>query len=114
MPLPAPRDGQSEKDFISSCMSSDVIQNEFDTQKQRIAVCYSQWKRSHKKSGKADWSEVEAEIKEKGLILTEDEARIILPGVSREEMEGGKKSPFSKDNAKENLFNEGGNIPGKK
>lgn len=78
MPLPTPHGDQSKEDFVAACMRSDVIQNEFDTQEQRLAVCFSQWKRSHK-DGKANWDEVEAKIKEEGVILTEGEAKIIFP-----------------------------------
>lgn len=52
MPLPTPRKGETEKKFISRCMGSEAIQ-EFSDQKQRIAVCYSQWrgKESTKEDG---------------------------------------------------------------
>jgi hypothetical protein len=79
MPLPKSHEGQSEKDFIASCMRSDVIQNDFDTQEQRLAVCYSQYKRSHKKSGKADWEDTEASIQKEGVIFTQEEAKLIFP-----------------------------------
>ena len=50
MPLPKPSAGQSQKDFISSCMGNDAVNKEFPDEKQRAAVCYSQWRRS--KGGK--------------------------------------------------------------
>lgn len=95
MPLPTPHSDQSEKDFISACMSSDVIQNDFKTQKQRLAVCYSQWRRAKKKKSNATWDEVEAQIKKDGVIITDDEARIIFPGFSREEIEGKRDKSLS-------------------
>jgi len=52
MPLPTPKKGETEKKFISRCMSSETIQEEFSDQKQRIAVCYSQWR--GKSSAKKD------------------------------------------------------------
>lgn len=75
-------------------MKSDVVQSEFATQPQRLAVCFSQWKRAHK-SGKANWEDTEATIKRDGLILTEDEARFILANRPKEEYEQGKQPPFS-------------------
>lgn len=44
MPLPSPNRGESQDDFIGRCMSSDAMQDEFPEQKQRAAVCHSQWK----------------------------------------------------------------------
>lgn len=47
MPLPTPNDNEKEDEFIHRCMSSDAAQ-EFSDQKQRVAVCYSQWREKHK------------------------------------------------------------------
>lgn len=46
MPLPTPNENEQKDDFMSRCMSSEAIK-EFDDQKQRIAVCYSQWRKKH-------------------------------------------------------------------
>lgn len=43
MPLPNPRKGEKQKDFISRCHSA--IKGEFPDQKQRTAVCFSQWRK---------------------------------------------------------------------
>jgi len=43
MPLPTPSDNESESDFIARCMGSDAAK-EFKDEKQRVAVCYSQWR----------------------------------------------------------------------
>lgn len=43
MPLPSPRSGESQSDFISRCMGSETMKNEYPGQEQRSAVCYSQW-----------------------------------------------------------------------
>ncbi len=42
MPLPKPRSGENEQEFISRCMSE--IADEFPDEKQRAAVCYSKLK----------------------------------------------------------------------
>jgi hypothetical protein len=44
MPLPTPGKDEEKNAFISRCMGSDVMNTEFPEQKQRSAVCYSQWK----------------------------------------------------------------------
>lgn len=49
MPLPRPRNGESESEFISRCISS--ISNEYQ-KKQAIAICYSQWDNRDKKKKK--------------------------------------------------------------
>tara|TARA_R110001592_G_scaffold269221_2_gene535563 strand:+ start:469 stop:663 length:195 start_codon:yes stop_codon:yes gene_type:complete len=56
MPLPSPKKSQSEKKFVSSCMASSVMNNEYKDPKQRLAVCYSQYQKS---SASATWSEIE-------------------------------------------------------
>lgn len=44
MPLPKPASGEKQKDFIDRCMGSKVMQSDYPDQKQRLAVCYQQWK----------------------------------------------------------------------
>jgi HK97 family phage prohead protease len=41
MPLPKPSEGESRDDFIGRCMHE--VAGEFDSQDQRLAVCYRQW-----------------------------------------------------------------------
>jgi len=60
MPLPKPRDNESEDDFISRCMSDDLIQEEYDDNDQRLAVCYSQWRN---KGGIMDLERKSVELK---------------------------------------------------
>lgn len=47
MPLPNPKSNEVQKDFIPRCIG--IVSDEFPDQKQRVAVCYSQWKKSKKK-----------------------------------------------------------------
>jgi len=49
MPIPTPNPGESEREFISRCMSSDVMQREYPRQDQRAAVCYSSFRRAREK-----------------------------------------------------------------
>lgn len=42
MPLPRPQSGENEQEFMSRCMAE--IAGEFPDEKQRAAVCYTQWR----------------------------------------------------------------------
>jgi len=44
MPLPKPKKGQTEDDFIEQCMSDTKMTAEFPDRKQRFAVCSGQLK----------------------------------------------------------------------
>ncbi len=47
-PIPSPRNGQSQKDFIAKCMGDSNMQ-EYD-QKQRAAICFQKYKDKSKKA----------------------------------------------------------------
>ena len=66
-PLPTPRAGQSQSEFVSSCMSNSAMKKEFPDEKQRTAVCYSQW-RKKSKFNKKDEYEVGDTVIHKGMI----------------------------------------------
>jgi len=51
MPLPTPREGESQSKFISRCIASEVMQREYDKNDKRKAICYDQWD-SSKNEGK--------------------------------------------------------------
>jgi len=44
MPIPKPKEGEEEKEFISRCMSDEVMVNEYPDQEKRAAICYTQWR----------------------------------------------------------------------
>jgi hypothetical protein len=52
MPLPKPKENEKEQEFVSRCMGSETMNKEFPDQKQRAAVCYSQYKK-RKQTSKA-------------------------------------------------------------
>jgi len=56
MPLPVPQNGESRDDFIGRCMSASVVQREFPRRRQRLAVCFAQWRkgkaRKHSRRGR--------------------------------------------------------------
>ena len=43
MPLPKPKESETQSEFIARCLDSPSIQNEFSKQSERVAVCYSLW-----------------------------------------------------------------------
>ncbi len=58
MPLPKPRKRESRQEFVSRCMSDDMMTSEYKEQKQRAAVCYTQFKQRIKNKGEANWEDV--------------------------------------------------------
>ncbi|MHA1876679.1 MAG: hypothetical protein ACTSUC_09585 [Promethearchaeota archaeon] len=45
MPLASPNPNESQDKFINRCMSDETMKREFPDQKQRTAVCFSQWRK---------------------------------------------------------------------
>ncbi len=58
MPLPTPSEKEKEQEFVSRCMGDDMMNKDYKDQKQRAAVCYSQFKRRMKNKGNASWDDV--------------------------------------------------------
>ena len=58
MPIPKPNSKEEQGKFVSRCMSDDIMKTEYSDQKQRAAVCHSQYKR-RKKVAKAtvEWED---------------------------------------------------------
>ena len=50
MPLPQPKNGEKKSNFISRCMVDLSDKEEFEDNKQRIAVCYSQFDKAESKA----------------------------------------------------------------
>jgi hypothetical protein len=57
MPLMKPKKSEEQKKFVSRCVGDSSMVKEFPDQKQRIAVCYSQFKRKAKASESLDWED---------------------------------------------------------
>jgi hypothetical protein len=65
MPLPSPKGKQKEDSFVQKCMSSETMTKEYPNDKQRVAVCYSQYKQAKKKSKASEepeWDESKSYI----------------------------------------------------
>ena len=43
MPLPKPKNKEKKSEFVSRCIGDTQTNKDFPDQKQRVAVCYSQW-----------------------------------------------------------------------
>ena len=50
MPLQKPKNKEKKSDFISRCIGDTQTNKDFPDQKQRIAVCYSQWEKAKKEA----------------------------------------------------------------
>ena len=50
MPLPSPRNKEKRSEFMNRCMVDLAGKNEFADDKQRAAVCYSQFKKAASKA----------------------------------------------------------------
>ena len=58
MPLPKPSEKEKEQEFVSRCISDEMMMKDYKDQKQRAAVCYSQYSRRVKNKGEASWDDV--------------------------------------------------------
>jgi len=72
MPLPNPKAGEKENDFMGRCMGSDTMKKEFPDQKQRLAVCYSQFRK------KKEDVEPENKLDGEGNIIMAENVPLIL------------------------------------
>lgn len=41
MPIPKPKAGEKQKDYIQRCMSNSTMRAEYPDEQQRLAVCYT-------------------------------------------------------------------------
>lgn len=57
MPMPKPKSGEPEKDFVSRFMADQAMGVEFPDEKQRAAVAHSTWKESQKDAGEMTTAE---------------------------------------------------------
>ena len=50
MPIPKPKTGETQDEFIERCMSNETMKEEFPDNDQRLAICFQKWKDKSKKS----------------------------------------------------------------
>ena len=58
MPLPSKRKDEKQSEFMSRCMSDDIMKKEYKDNKQRVAVCLTQYRARRKSKGEASWDDV--------------------------------------------------------
>lgn len=57
MPLPKPSKKEKQSEFVSKCMGDPMMNKDFPNQKQRAAVCYSQFSKKSKASESLEWED---------------------------------------------------------
>lgn len=48
IPLPTPKKGEGQSSFVSRCMSNTQAKKDFPNRQQRLAVCFSRFKKKKK------------------------------------------------------------------
>lgn len=87
MPLPNPKKNEKKSEFVSRCVSDLSDKKEFQDQKERVAVCYSQWeKASQKAKGSIQFSNDEI------LFSYESENELDRDGEEIDELEAKEAS----------------------
>jgi hypothetical protein len=76
MALPSPKGKEKQGDFVSRCMGDNTMNKDFKDQKQRAAVCYSQWQKA---KASAD------------VVLGSGENEILIVNEAAQKTYGGKK-----------------------
>jgi hypothetical protein len=52
--MPEPGEKETQEEFVGRCMGNSVMNTDYPDQKQRAAVCYSQWRKKHPGSEKPE------------------------------------------------------------
>ena len=45
MPIPKPKKNEKQDKFIQRCISDPTMKKEYKNNQQRLAVCFSQWRK---------------------------------------------------------------------
>jgi hypothetical protein len=78
MPIPNPGKKESKNEFISRCMSNDGMNKEYE-QKQRYAICMSQWEEVKKKGSAV----LKTPTDEYAIFMTEEEKKTCAKDLSK-------------------------------
>jgi len=76
MPVPKPSSEEKEAEFISRCMSSKKMVDEYPDQKQRTSICYDSWRKN--KGEKMEDNNKESIISKEETIKKDDQGRKII------------------------------------
>lgn len=82
MPLPMPRKGETQEDFHHRCMGDTEANKTFPDQKQRNAVCFSQWREAHGGSPPPNKSDEHAEEAPEASLYTDPSLTLPEPGTT--------------------------------
>lgn len=44
MPIPKPKKDETKNKFLTRCMGNSTMRKEYPDNKQRLAVCYTEWR----------------------------------------------------------------------
>jgi len=78
MPIPKPKKDEKEEQYISRCIATLTKNKDFDSAKQRAAVCYSQWRGKDKKKKESIIVKIKEDIKIGNIILEKGDKIKIL------------------------------------
>ena len=63
MPIPKPRDNETQKEFISRCMGDDAMNEEYPEKDQRAAICYQTWRNRNKAADEVERKAISLSLK---------------------------------------------------
>jgi hypothetical protein len=78
MPMPKPKEGETQDEFMARCMADDVMVEEYPDEKQRYAVCLTQFKEGGKR--KLETAKKEIRLAELRALDTAGEGEMIVEG----------------------------------
>lgn len=69
MPIPTPRGGETEDQFIARCMGNDTMQADYPDEDQRLAVCYNSWREERADMERRSFADYEVREDEAGKVV---------------------------------------------
>jgi len=66
MPMPKPKKNEKEDEFIARCMSDEVMKDEFDNNKQRLAICIDLWENKQEENMEREERSYKVEMRVEG------------------------------------------------
>ena len=77
MPIPTPKKGEKNSDFVLRCIKDEVMKKEYKDKKQRIAICFKQTR----KAKKISW-EHNNQLRKEGRVLSKTNKAVIEKAVT--------------------------------
>ncbi len=76
MSIPQPNKDEEQQQFISRCMSNDVMKQDYPDNDKRLAVCFDAWRKAKEESKKFD---------KKGREIVAENVQMIIRGTINED-----------------------------